>query len=216
MALELVVWLGRRWLGRPWVLAFWLVLLAAVVIVPRASGLSIRTEPLSGQALASELAFAWGIVGGLLSLGALAELGGRVDQMPTKRRWRIRVIVLLSMVLLPAIPILIFATKFLGGNSDLWPMGTPLAALAHLIAVALAVERIPWPQLRSILFLSLAWWLPAIARGWPFGPARILGSAELPDSARWIAWFGSIIPFILIALALDLVRRPHHEVRHSR
>lgn len=216
MEKELLAWLGRRWLLRPWVLLTWLTLIGVGLVLPRVGALSIRTEPLSHQALITELLFAWGLVGGLLGLGALAEISDRLQLVPALRRWRLRGFVFLVLVLAPAVPFLGLAASFSmesGGAGGFWVY---VGVLLHLVAIALATEQIPWAPLRSIAFLSLAWWLPSLADTWPLGPGRFVEANRLPDSARTITWFGSIIPFILVALALDLVRRPQHEVRHPR
>jgi hypothetical protein len=219
MELELLRWMARRWLTHPWVFAAWLALASLGLWLLRMSGASIRPEHVSEQALIAELGFVWGLVGGLFAIAALAEIESRTNALGALRRWRVRACVLIALTVAPAFPILL-AGGILSRSAGV----ESCAMLSQLLAAALVAERIPWASLRSIVFLALAWWLPAVTPGWTFGPSVWIENSGHPrsashaaaDSALWSVWVGSMLTLVLFAVALDLVRRPHHEVRHSR
>lgn len=130
----------------------------------------------------------------------------------------------LILLWLPAIPILALGGILGGRGGGAQPLLVSLAVLAQLTLTAWLAERIPWGGARSFLFLALAWWLPALATGWISGPpgwverfeaGRTVSNSAF-DSPVWIAWAGSMLGLLFATLGLDLVRSPHHEVRHSR
>ena len=218
MELELFLWIGRRLWSRPWVGVAWALLMASSMLVPLLSSWSIRTQPIYSQIITYESVFLWSLLGGLLGLGALAQLGARVDSLTCGRRWRVRGFTILATLWLPALPIWGFGAFFSTERAhDLIPIALLLVQLSSL---ALAVDSLFSGQLRSIAFAALAWWVPALVPELPFGPGPLLDlvgtgraltrlfNEASPDSAVWQASIGSMLALVLGAIALDLIRRP--------
>jgi hypothetical protein len=224
MEQELLVWLWRRWVARPWVILGWVVLALLGGLAPQLSGLGLRSESVSAQQLMPELVFLWSLLGGLLALGALGEIEPRVESLPGLRRWRVRGFVCLITLWLPILPFLGISAFLSGWRGPLdWLLATG-AVLAQMNCLVLVVDRIPWQAVRSIAFSGLAWWLPALFGAWPLAPGRWL-QARMGErleresgleSSVWLAWVGSMLALVFAAIAVDRLRRPHHEVRHPR
>jgi hypothetical protein len=224
MELELLTWLVRRWLARPWIVLAWALLVALTGLLPSFSGLGLRPEVISYQELMAEAVLLWGVLGGLSTLNAWAEIEAQVEALARGRRSRVRGFVALVLLWLPTIPILAIGTFLSGGDGQQGVFLVCVAVLAQLTLIAGLVRRIPWASVRSFAFVAFAWWLPAFASGWPFGPpgwmqpsaAGRVASKFALDSSVWSSWVGSMLTLAFLSIALDLVRRPHHEVRHPR
>lgn len=220
MELELLLWIGRRLWMRPWVGATWLLLLTSSLLVPLLSNLSIRSEPVYSQAITHEAVFLWGLVGGWIGLGSLAQLGSNLDRMPAGRRWRVRGFTLFISQWLPAFPIWAFGALFSSGEGLGDDLGALALVLTQLSLLALVVDSQSSGILRSLLFAGLAWWVPALVPQIPIGPGPILhlaGTAHAfpplfggasPESAMWQACISSMLALALGAVALECVRRP--------
>lgn len=154
------------------------------------------------------------IVGGLLGLSALAEIRPWIDRLPAPRRWQARIAILSMTVCMPALPLLL--PLGVGVGSGTWSLlGAIGLAGGSSVASALVAERIPARSARSLVFLGMAWWLPALVPDLSPDPAFALTLsdasghlARAPTSAAWLAAFGSILATTLIAIGLDLVGRP--------
>jgi hypothetical protein len=224
MELELLTWLVRRWLARPWIVLAWALLVAFTALAPRLSSISIRTEPISYQVVMSEAMVLWGLIGGLSTLRALAEIESFVDALSERRGWRVRGFVAFVLLWLPGIPICALGTLLMQREGGAEPWLGSMAVLSQWSLIAWFAARVPWAAVRSFVFVALAWWIPALTNCWPLGPPGWVQQFEVDsvgskfgfDSALWQSWFGSMLTLAFATLALDLVHRPHHEVRHPR
>jgi hypothetical protein len=219
MELELLSWLVRRTLARPWFVVGWLALAGLAALPPGLSVIGARSEPVFYQQVMAEPTFLWSLVGGLATLAAWSDLEPRLGALSVARRWRVRGFVALVLLWLPALPILACGTILhaQGGGAGPWLLG--LALLTQVTWIAALLQRIPWPAVRSFAFVALAWWVPALASAWPFGPPGWTQRSALPnlavDSVVWESWVGSMLTLALLTIGAGLVRA-HHEVRHPR
>jgi hypothetical protein len=160
-----------------------------------------------------EVAFVWGLIGGVIGLTALGEISSGLEPLGTLRRLRAQAVVLCLCILVPSLPIV--ALAFLPAareGSIVAPAGVLLMAL-HILAIGLVASQMPPGVLRSIAFLSLAWWFPALVstpvRGivvHVLDATRHLESSS--GSAAWPAACAPILALVLTAIGVDVIRRP--------
>jgi hypothetical protein len=213
MELELVRLLIRRSLHRPLLILAWISLCALPWLLVVLGPLGPDARSLFSGRMIYEVAFVWGLIGGVIALSALGEISNSLEPLGTIRRLRAQAGVLATCILLPAVPIVVPgwlpAARESGGFALI---GVLLMAL-QLIAIGLVTAQIPAGALRSIAFLSLAWWFPALVSAPLRGivvdvldATRHLESS--PGSAAWPAACAPILALVLTAIGVDVIRRP--------
>src|SRR4051812_42237575 len=105
MELELAKLLVRRCLRQPLIILAWLALCALPwwLAVPGPLGPDARS--LFSSRMIYEVAFVWGLIGGLVALAALGDIATGLDPLGTLRRIRAQAGVLAACILLPGLPI---------------------------------------------------------------------------------------------------------------
>ncbi len=213
MELELAKLIIRRTLHRPALLLAWIGLCSLPWLLAVLGPLGPDARSLFSSRMIYEVAFVWGLIGGVIALTALGEITTSLEPLGTLRRLRAQTGVLALCILLPGVPIvalgLLPAARESAGFA---PAGVLLMAL-HVLALGLIAVQIPAGALRSIAFLSLAWWFPALVSG----PVRGIVVAVLdatrhldssPGSAAWPAACAPILALALTAIGVDVIRRP--------
>jgi hypothetical protein len=160
-----------------------------------------------------EVAFVWGLIGGVIALTTLGEITTSLEPLGTLRRLRAHIGVLTLTILVPGLPIVAPALLPAARDTQGFALaGVSLMAL-HLLAIGLVTAQIPAGALRSIAFLSLAWWFPALVstplRGIVVGVLDATKHLEASSgSAAWPAACAPILALALTAFGVDVIRRP--------
>lgn len=212
--------LGRLVVGRlarnPWLGVAALGLLVLPWLLRLVGPLGIQPQLVDSQILIAETAFLWGLLGGCAGLGVLGSIEPWLERTGRGRHWRARVVVLTVAIVGP-MPLAFLHRLYLPSGLDPGSTWAPIAwRLAFLIAVACLVDAARVPTVRSIAFLSLAWWLPALVPA-VFGVALLSTESSLPELARSgtsaggstasLAGFAPILALGLLATGIDLLRR---------
>jgi hypothetical protein len=219
MELELVKLIGRRWASRPLLLCAWLCLCAVPWILAVLGPLGPDARSLFSSRMIYEVAFVWGLIGGLIGLTVLGEIAAGLEPLGAGRRLRAHAVVLGSCILVPGLPIVALGFLPAAGEGRGAGLAGFLWMAAHLVAIGMIAGQIQPGPLRSIAFLSLAWWFPALVSG----PLRVMvvpvfdatrhldatGHLEASSgSSAWPAACAPILALVLTAIGVDLVRRP--------
>lgn len=208
----------RRLASSPWVWLAGVVLFVLPWVLRHSGPLGVSSQPVDPQALTAESVFLWGLVGGWIALELLRAIEPWLERIGRGRHWRARVAVLVTCIAGPA-PLALLPSLLPGGAS----LGTasllPCAwIVAYLSAAAALVDCLRIPAIRSIAFLSLAWWLPALVPDL-FGVASFVSRASFPalsdstsgsmalGSTAPIGGFAPILALGLVAWGIDLLRR---------
>jgi hypothetical protein len=213
MELELARLLIRRTLHRPVLILAWISLCALPWLLAVLGPLGPDARSLFSGRMIYEVAFVWGLVGGVIALTTLAAITISLEPLGTFRRLRAQTGVLAFCILLPAVPIVAPACLPAARDSGGVALAGVLLMTLHVLAIGLVAAQIPAGALRSIAFLSLAWWIPSLVsaplRGIVVGvldATRHLESS--PGSAAWPAACAPILALVLTAIGVDVIRRP--------
>jgi hypothetical protein len=211
--LELAKLMARRCAHRPLLLAAWFGLCALPWVLAAIGPLGPDSRSLFSSNMVYEVAFVWGLIGGLAGLSALGDVAVGLDPLGTGRRLRAQTTILGLGILVPALPIVVLS--LLPTAREALPAalaGTLLMGL-HTVAIGLVTAQFPAGSLRSIAFLSLAWLIPALASA----PIRgivvpVLDATRhleaTSGSSAWPAAFAPILALVLTAIGVDVIRRP--------
>lgn len=213
MELELAKLVLRRCLHRPFLILAWLVLCVLPWLLAVLGPLGPDARSLFSSRMIYEVAFVWGLIGGWIGLTALGEISTALDPLGTVRRMRAQAGVLASCILLPGLPILLLGLLPASQDGSGIALENVLWMALHLLAIGLVAVQIPAGTLRSIVFLSLAWWIPALVstpvRGIVVQVLDATGHLEsTPGSAAWPAACAPILALVLTAIGVDVIRRP--------
>jgi len=213
--------LGRLVLGRltrnPWLVIAGAALLVAPWWLRVVGPLGIRSQSIDNTRLIAESTFLWGLVGGCAGLGVLRSIEPWLARTSRGRQWRARVVVLTCAVIGP-MPLAFLHLLYLPNDGHGGSIVPTAWVLAFLVAAACLIDTARVSALRSIGFLSLAWWLPALVPS-VFGVVTLSSwwTSALPEHARSGAQslgstasaggFAPILALGLIAVGIDLLRR---------
>src|SRR3954468_17543448 len=109
MELELSKLLARRCLHRPFLVLAWVLLCALPWLLVVLGPLGPQARTLFSSRMIYEVAFVWGLIGGLIGLSALGEISVGVEPLGTLRRLRAQAWVLTVCIVLPGLPIVALA-----------------------------------------------------------------------------------------------------------
>jgi hypothetical protein len=213
MELELAKLLVRRCLHRPFLILAWLALCALPWLLAVLGPLGPDARSLFSSRMIYEVAFVWGLIGGLIGLSALGEIATGLDPLGSLRRIRAQAGVLGLCILVPGLPIVALGLLPAAREGSSIALENVLLMALHVLAIGLVAAQIPAGALRSIVFLSLAWWFPALVSAPIRGivvpvldATRHLESS--PGSAAWPAACAPILALVLTAIGVDVIRRP--------
>jgi hypothetical protein len=213
MELELAKLLIRRTVNRPALILAWIGLCALPWLLAVLGPLGPDSRSLFSSRMIYEVAFVWCLIGGVIGLTTMGEIATSLEPLGTMRRVRAQAAVLALCTLLAGLPIVALGLLPAAREGGAVALANVLLMALHVLAIGLVAAQIPPGPLRSIAFLSLAWWFPALVsaplRGIVVGvldATRHLESSS--GSAAWPAACAPILALVLAAIGVDVIRRP--------
>lgn len=211
MEREILRFVARRCARHPLLLAAWFSLCALPWLLAVLGPLGPDARSLFSSRMVYEVAFVWGLIGGVTGLAAVGEMTAWLAPLGTLARLRAQAASLGSCILVPMIPLVLL--DLAGRGTWLATLGASLVMAVHLVAIGLVCAQIPSTSLRSIAFLSLAWLVPALGSV----PRQSIVVPVLDatrhleatsGSPAWPAAFAPILALVLFAIGVDVIRRP--------